>query len=212
LPTQALSWRVHPQFLGKLAGQTAQILNINKAASDLRLTEDLVRSHTKLLEDVFLVYRLPAWGRTLIARTSAHPKIHVMDSGIVARLLRLTPERLVRLDAASMTEFGHLLETFVVGELMKHVSWLDGFAGVGHWRTWDDDEIDLVIERDDGAIVAFKVKTSLRAQSNDFKPMRKLRDKIGNAFLAGVTLYLGEYTYTVEDRLQVMPVDRLWVR
>ena len=200
-----------PQILGKLAGQTAQILNINKVAGDLRLTEDVVRSHTKLLEDVFMVYRLPAWGRTLVARTSAHPKIHVMDSGIAARLLRLTPEKLVRRDAATMTELGHLLETFVIGELMKQVSWLDGFAGVGHWRTWDNDEIDLVVERDDGAIIAFEVKTSSRAHSNDFKPMRKLRDKIGDAFLAGVTLYLGEHAYTLEDRLHVLPVDRLWV-
>lgn len=199
-----------PQILAKLAGRTAQVLNINQVANDLRLSEDLVRSHTKLLEAVFLVQRLPAWGTTLIARSSSHPKIHVMDSGVAARLLRLTPDKLAKRHATALGELGHLLETFVVGELMRQVSWLDGFAGVGHWRTWDGDEVDLVVERDDGAIVAFEVKTSSRVRSVDFNPMRKLRDKMGDAFLAGVALHLGQRSYTFEDRLHVMPVDRLW--
>ena len=29
-----------------------------------------------------------------------------------------------------------LLETFVVGELRKPASWMDGVAGLGHWLTW----------------------------------------------------------------------------
>jgi len=39
--------------------------------------------------------------------------------------------------------------------------------------------------------------------------MRKLRDKVGDAFIAGVALYLGEWSYTFDDRLHVMPVGRL---
>jgi len=198
------------QVLGKLAGQTAQVLNVNQVASDLRLSEHLVSSHTKLLEAVFLVHRLPAWGTTLTSRSSSNPKIHVMDSGVATRLLRLSPEKLAKRHPASLTELGHLLETFVVGELMRQVSWLDGFAGVGHWRTWDGDEVDLVVERDDGAIIAFEVKTSSRVRAEGFNPMRKLRDRMGDAFLAGVVLHLGQRTYTFEDRLHVMPVDRLW--
>lgn len=59
-----------------------------------------------------------------------------------------------------MTELGHRLETFVVGELMKQASWLDGVVGLGHWRTRDGDEVDLVVERDDGFVVALQVKAS----------------------------------------------------
>jgi hypothetical protein len=87
---------------------------------------------------------------------------------------------------------------------------MDGVAGTGHWRTHDHDEVDLVIERDDGAVIAFEVKAGSRVPGGSFSPMRKLRDKLGDAFIAGVALYLGERSYTFEDRLHVMPVDRLW--
>ena len=110
-----------------------------------------------------------------------------------------------------MTELGHLLETFVVGELIRQLSWLDGFAPAGHWRTWDKDEVDLILERDDGSIVGIEVKTSSRVPGLDFVPMRKLRDKLGSRFLAGLVLYLGQRSYTFEDRLHVMPVDSLWI-
>lgn len=199
-----------PRLLGKLAGQTAQVLNIANAASDIGLDERTGDSYVRLLEAVFLVSRLPAWGSTLTARSTATPKIHVTDSGVAARLLRLTPAKLARRDPTALTELGHLLETFAVGELLRQASWLDDMAGTGHWRTRDHDEVDLVVERDDGALVAFEVKTAGRVPGGDLRGLRKLREATGEAFLAGVALYLGERSYTYEDRLHVMPLDRLW--
>lgn len=48
-----------------------------------------------------------------------------------------------RPDPSALAEFGHLLETFVVGELLKQASWSDNIAAVGHWRTHDGQETDL---------------------------------------------------------------------
>jgi uncharacterized protein len=199
-----------PVLLGRLASQTAQVLNITRAASSVRLDEKTAHSYVRLLEAVFLLYQLPAWGTTLTTRSTASPKIHVLDSGVAARLLRLTPQKLAARNPTALTEFGHLLETFVVTELLKQVSWADWVGGVGHWRTRDGDEVDLVIERDDGAVVAFEVKAAGRVPGEDLAPLRKLRDATGDAFVAGVALYLGARSYTFEDRLHVMPVDTIW--
>ena len=199
------------QVLGKLAGQTGQELSITKTAISLNQNKELVSNYTKLLEAVFLLYRLPGWGTTLINRSTLNPKIHITDSGVAARLLRLTSEKLALKNATSLTELGHLLETFAVGELIRQASWLDGIAGAGHWRTIDGEEVDLVIEKDDGAILAFGIKSALQIPSQEFAPMRKLRDKLGKRFIAGVGLYLGERSYNLEDRIFVMPLDRLWL-
>jgi predicted AAA+ superfamily ATPase len=199
-----------PRLLARLAGQTGQVLNVARAASDLGMNQRTADSYVRLLEAVFLVHRLPAWGTTLTTRASSRPKIHVLDSGVAARLLRLTAEKLDRRDPTALTELGHLLETFVVSELMKQASWMDGVAGIGHWRTRDGDEVDLVIERDDGAVVAFEVKAAQRVGGGELAPLRKLRDAVGEAFVAGVALHLGARSYTAEDRLHVLPVDRLW--
>jgi hypothetical protein len=199
-----------PQLLLRLAGQTAQVLNIERAARDAGLDHSTAESYTRLLEAVFLLHRLPAWGKTLRSRAAASPKVHVLDSGVAARLLRLTPERLLRRDPTALTELGHLLETFAVGELLKQVSWTDGLAGVGHWRTHDGDEVDFIVERDDGAAVAFEVKATGRVPASEFGPLRKLRGALGEAFIAGVVLYTGTSSYRLEDRLYAMPIDRLW--
>jgi predicted AAA+ superfamily ATPase len=81
----------------------------------------------------------------------------------------------------------------------------------GHWRTYDDDEVDFVIEFDDGSVLAFEVKSGERVAASDLKGLRKLREALGRRFLAGVALSTGAHSYTQEDRLHVLPIDRLWL-
>jgi predicted AAA+ superfamily ATPase len=197
-------------LLGRLAGQTAQVLNVDKAAQAVGLHPITAESYLSLLEKVFLVYRLESWGKTLIARTITKPKLHVLDSGVAAVLLRLTPEKLSALDATANIEFGHLVETFAVGELRKQASWLEAVAGLGHWRSRDGDEVDLVIEREDGYIIGFEIKAGPRVKSEELKGLRKLRDATGDLFVGGFALHLGERSYTFEDRIHVVPLDRIW--
>lgn len=199
-----------PALLRRLAAQTAGILNVTSAANQAGLERTTAADYVKLLEAVFLIMRLPAWGTTVRARATRAPKIHVVDAGLAARLLRLTPEKLARRDAASISQFGHLLETFVVGEIIRQASWLEGIITVGHWRTSDGDEIDLVLEREDGGIVAFEVKAASQVAGRDLRHLRKLRDALGGQFLMGAALYTGNRAYKVEDRLHVIPIDRLW--
>lgn len=201
---------VLPRLLERVAGQTGQVLNLARAAESLHVSERTATNYLRLLEAVFLVHRLDSWGTTLSARAASRPKVHLVDSGVAAHLLRLTADKLARRDPTALTELGHLLETFVVGELMKQASWLDGIAGVGHWRTRDGDEVDLVVEQMDGSVVAFEVKAAQRVDTRELNPLRKLRNAAGTAFLAGVVLHLGKQSYTAEDRLHVMPVATLW--
>jgi uncharacterized protein len=197
-------------LLARLASQTGQLLNITKTAEAVGVDRKTAEAHLRLLEDLFLVVRLPAWGKTLRSRVSARPKVHLVDSGLAARLLRLTPAKLATLDPAALTEFGNLLETFAVGELRKQASWLDEQVTLGHWRTSDGDEVDLVAEFDDGQVVAFEVKSNERATAPAFTGLQQLRDALGPRFRAGVVLTTGHRTYTHSDRIHVMPIDRLW--
>jgi predicted AAA+ superfamily ATPase len=180
-----------PTLLRRLAAQTAGVLNITKAASEAGLDRTTAADYVKLLEAVFLIMRLPAWGTTVRARATSAPKVHVVDAGLAAHLLRLT---------------------FVVGELVRQASWLGEVTAYGHWRTYDGDEIDLVLERHDGGVLAFEVKTSGQVAGRDMRHLRKLRDALGERFLVGVALYTGTRSYNVDDRLHVIPIDRLWAR
>ena len=208
--TRVRQRQVVGDLLGRLAGQTAQVLNLSKVSDGLAVERKTVEEHVRLLEDLFLVTRLPAWGKTLRARATAKPKVHIVDSGLAARLLRITPAKLDSLDPTALTEFGHLLETFVVGELRKQTSWLTESTATGHWRTHDNDEVDFVIEFDDGSVLAFEVKSGERVAAGELRGLRKLREALGKQFVAGVALSTGVRSYTQEDRIHVVPVDRLW--
>ena len=70
--------------------------------------------------------------------------------------------------------------------------------------------MDLIIEHDDGTVLAFEVKASERAPGSDFRGLAQLRDALGSRFVAGTILTTGTRSYTYEDRLHVMPIDRLW--
>ena len=128
-------------------------------------------------------------------------------TAITRRILRVVLER----HASTLTEFGHLLETFVVGEVIKQATWLDKATMWHHWRTRDGDEVDLVLERDDGSIVGIEVKAGTRVNASDLLGLRKLQSLDRERFIAGVAFYTGERSYAAAPGILVLPIDRLWV-
>ncbi len=197
-------------LVAHLGGQTAQVLNVSRLGEEIQVERTTAEHYLQLLEAAFIVSRLPAWGTTLRSRASSKPKLHFVDSGLAGRMLRLSSSRLAAAQPQALTELGHLLETFCVGEILKQASWMDPVPKPGHWRTHDGDEVDLVLERDDGAIACVEVKAGERVGVRDFRSLRKLREALGERFLGGVVLHLGRHSYTQEDRLHAVPVDRLW--
>lgn len=198
------------KVLMELAARTAQVLSIASITNDVGIARNTAEHHIRLLEDLFLVRRIDAWGTNLRSRVLKHPKIHLIDSGLAARLLRVSAVQLTRLDVQALTDLGHLVETFVVGELSKQASWLDQAVTLGHWRTAEGDEVDVVVELEDGRVLAFEVKSGSRVTSPDLRGLRKLRDAVGERFVAGVVLTTGTRSFTFEDRLHICPLDRLW--
>jgi predicted AAA+ superfamily ATPase len=197
-------------LLRGLAAQTAQILTIEKIAQTAALDIATAREYVQLLEDVFMIHQLPAWGRTLGSRVSAKPKVHIGDSGIAARLLGVTAEKLLSREPAAVTEFGHLLETFAVMEIQKDLSWIDDTFLTGHWRTHSGKEVDFIIEELDGSVYGFEVKSAARVIAEDFEGLRALRKFAGPSFRGGFILYTGAAAYRSEEGFSVFPLCGLW--
>jgi predicted AAA+ superfamily ATPase len=80
----------------------------------------------------------------------------------------------------------------------------------GHWRTHAGEEVDLVIEREDGRVAALEVKAGTRALAGELRGLLALRRKLGSRFLAGIVLYTGAHAYTHESGVHVVPISRLW--
>ncbi len=96
---------------------------------------------------------------------------------------------------------------------LKHASWMQHRPHVGHWRTHDGAEVDLVIEDGrDGSVVGIEVKASTRVHPADRRGLRKLRDALGERFSAGVVFHTGPHCvrYADDERIVALPVDRPW--
>ena len=198
------------RLLHRYAAQTGQLLNIRSAARDVELKWGTAENYTRLLELLFLIHRLPAW-KTTDRGPVSRPKIYVVDSGVGGRLLRLTPERVASGEPLFLTQYGHLLETFVLGEVRKMLSWMDDPSVIGYWRNRRGDEVDLVVERpDDDAVIGIEVKAGSRVTADDWKGLRILRDEVGSRFRAGLVMYTGDMPYRLDDSICAMPIDKLW--
>ena len=192
------------------AGRTGQLLNHAELGRDAGLGRDQTAEYINLLEAVYLVRRLPAWAPSLAAREAKRPKLHMVDTGLAAHLTGLTQERVSPRDPGAMTGFGHLLESWVVGEVDRQLSWADGFFQLGHFRTGDGVEVDIVVERDDGLVAGLEVKAGTAVGSRDGAGLRLLRDRLGSRFAAGWILYLGPRSGRLDDRITALPLSTLW--
>ena len=202
-------------LLSRLAAQTAQVLNMSRAGEDVGLPTSTAADYVKLFESSFLVRLVPAWGRALRAATASRPKVHIVDSGLASRLLRLPPDKLAGLDPTALQQFGHLLETFVVGEVLKQASWMQHRPHLGHWRTHDGTGVDLVVEDGrDGSVVGIEVKAGTRIRAEDRRGLQKLKETLGERFRAGVIFHTGVHSvrYADDERIIALPIDRLWTR
>lgn len=97
-----------------ISGTDGRYITLDDATSLSAAVSDLKRYLT-ILEATFLLQPLAAWSSNLGKRLIKAPKIHLVDSGMVAYLCGLTEERL----AEEPLMLRHLLEGFVFAELRK---------------------------------------------------------------------------------------------
>lgn len=201
-----------PRLLVRLAAQTGQLLNMSEAARSAGLEVSTAENYTQLLESVFLIHRLPAWGTTLGAKAGALPKLHLTDSGVAGQMLRITIEKLQRKLPQTLTEYGHLLETFAINEVLKQASWSREPVLTGHWRERGGAKVDLVLERTDGSVVGIAVMATSQVRQADASGLAALGARVPDRWLAGVVLYTGQHTAALdaERRIFALPIDALW--
>jgi uncharacterized protein len=79
-----------------------------------------------------------------------------------------------------------------------------------HWRDRSGAEVDIVMEAADGRIVGVEVKCHQTAKPEWFRWLARMRDALGDKFMAGIALYAGNDVLPFGDRLPAAPVCSLW--
>jgi predicted AAA+ superfamily ATPase len=195
-----------PMLLQMLAQHSGQLTNFTQIGGQIGIDDKTTRRYTGILEQLFLVQQLPPWFRNHLKRLVKTPKLHFLDSGLLAALQSLTAEQI----AKDRTRFGALLETFVYGEIRKLTTWVDDSYLISHYRDKDQDEVDFILEDKHGAMVCIEVKARATVRTSDFKGILKVMKACGSDLKLGVVLYDGETVIPFGDRLWAAPVSCLW--
>lgn len=203
--SEALKLEEMPRLLRLLATQAASVVSYRSIGERLDLHHDTVKSYIGILEQMFLVRRLPAWRPGLGAREIAKPKIYIADSGLLCHLVGADEKRLAEDDQVT----GKALENFVAMEVVKHLEWASRRVRLYHYQR-EREDIDLVIEDADGSLAAVEVKALATVRDRDMRWLARLREQRSDRFRTGVVLYSGEQTVPLGDRLWAVPVSGLW--
>lgn len=196
------------RLLFVIAARSGGLTSFHGIGNALQLDANTVRSHTKILEDLFLVRQLKPWHVNLGSRQIKSSKTYVVDSGMLAHLIGADEQRIVEDGAIA----GTMLESFVAMELVRQADWADRPVQLFHYRDKQQREVDLVIERHGGEVIGIEVKASATPAAADFKGLRYLRDNLGSRFRMGVVLHTGADTLPFGDRLAAVPVSGLWTK
>lgn len=169
-----------------------------------------------VLERLYVLDPVPGWKptRNHIARLTEPPKHHLADPALATTLLGLTSRQLLAGEEPAMAIprdgpfLGALFESLVTQSLRVYAQAAE--AAVGHLRTYAGErEIDLIVERGDGRVVAIEVKLHPTATDKDVAHLRWLRAQMGGDLLDAVVVTTGSEAYRRPDGIAVVPAALL---
>lgn len=194
-----------PYLLDIAAAHCGQLFNASQIGGQLMLDTRTLDKYLGVLEKLFLVQRLPAWGRNELNRLIKTPKLHFLDAGLQATLTRLTPDMLI----THRERWGATLETWVYAELRKALALSDEAWYLSHYRDKDQVEVDFVLENPQRQLIGIEVKAAATVQVQDFKGLRKLQAQTGADFLTGIVLYDGAHALPFGPGMWAVPLAAL---
>nr|WP_236705893.1 DUF4143 domain-containing protein [Frankia sp. ACN1ag] len=178
----------------------------NKPAKETTL------AYRDALSSLWLLDAVPPWipSRNHLDRLGRSAKHHLADPALAARLLGLDNSALLRAEQGNTV----LSAGTILGALFEHLAALSihtyaeaAEARVGHLRTQNNDhEVDLIVERSDGRVLAVEVKLADRVEDSDVRHLTWLRDRIGTDLIDALVIYAGEHAYRRRDDVGVVPL------
>jgi uncharacterized protein len=191
-------------FLRALAARSAQLLSLSDLARDLGVAVNTIKAWLSVLEATYQIVVLRPYFASAGKRLVKSPKIYFMDVGTLCYLSGLRdPEH-----AAAGPLGGAIMETAVLGEIVKTLTHRGIDPQVWFWRTSTGTEVDLVVESG-GRLVPIEVKLSATPRSSMASGIRAFRDEYGDKALPGYVVHPGEIRLPLGPGVTALPFGAL---
>lgn len=164
------------RLLTMLAHAQGGLANYSQFAAALGVATRTVQRYVDILEQSFLLRRLPPYFRNIGKRLVKAPKLYLRDTGLLHHLLNI--DSLAALDSHPIR--GASWETFVLEDLLRREAIAFPHSQPHFWRTASGAEVDLLLERG-SALHAVEVKTSRATSPHLARGLRAIMEDTGAA-------------------------------
>jgi predicted AAA+ superfamily ATPase len=194
-------------YLTALALNSAGVVDDATLWTAAGIAKDTARAYDRLLQNLLVTERLPAWTSNRLKRLTLAPKRYLVDAGLIGGVLGLTETDVV----TDIDLLGRVLETFVVGQIRAEVALMSPAPRLHHLRTAEGrHEIDLVIEVGARRLVAIEIKATSSPDAHDARHFRWLRHELGDTAVSTVLLHTGPFQFEMDDGTIAAPISALW--
>lgn len=198
-----------PMLLSLCAARAGSLVNMSELSRDLRMNSTTLSRYIALLETLFIVVMQQAWHTNLGKRLVKSPKTYLVDTGLLCWLSMMTIEKMMNnLNHGK----GHVVENFVVNELMKQLTWNTTRTRLYHFRSAANQEVDIILERLDGKIIGIEVKSNQHVGLADIKGMLFLKESVPHLWYRGIVLYGGDVAFPLTEDIIALPISALWAK
>ncbi len=188
------------RFLRAAAARTGQLLNLTDLARDADVAPNTARDWLSILQTASIAHLLEPYHANISQRLVKTPKLHFLDTGLVAYLTEwASPETL---EAGAMS--GAILETWIMAELLKGY-WHSGRRPpFYYYRDKDLREIDLLVVQD-GVIYPLEIKKTASPKREDIRHFGAL-ERLGLPVGPGGVICLAAESLPLTTTAQSIPV------
>ncbi|MGE0454998.1 MAG: ATP-binding protein [Vicinamibacteria bacterium] len=200
----ALGIEISPSQMWKLWTMLAHLngglWNASQLAASLGVSYHTVNRYVDILEQAFLVRKLPPYFANLGKRLVKSPKVYFRDSGLLHHFLGIRSAA----DLETHPARGASWEAFVVDQLLSAFRRLDPGCQGWFWRTAQGDEVDVLIETG-SRLVPFEVKLHSTPGPDEARGL--LRCMADLKLPRGYVLYPGRERYSLGRGVTTLPAD-----
>jgi uncharacterized protein len=196
-----------PKILHLIATRAGSRINFSEIGRLADIKTPTLHRYLALLENIFLIIKIPAWTPNEEGQYVKSPKVYLNDTGILTYLRGEGTDSLL----SNRTILGSFLENFVVLEIMKQITWHETELKLYHFSIHKGAEVDLVLEDEKKQLYGIEIKSKASIDTNDFKGLKKLAETAGKKFKRGIVLYSGDHVVGgFGENLQAVPIPNLW--
>ena len=194
-------------YLQAIAASNAGTPTLKTLIDATGIERATANAYDALLERLLITERLPAWSSNRLNRLIRLPKRYLVDPAFVGPLLGVESRAVLR-DADLL---GRLLDSLVMTQLRVECAVSEHSPRLFHVRDANGrHEVDILIEFEDGRVIAVEVKADSAPGPDAARHLRWLRDGLGRQFALGVVLHTGPRPFRLDESIIALPICALW--